>query len=406
VGPIARWIRALWDRTTPSGSVTDRAVQSGAWATLSNVLGRGLQLVKLVVLANLLSPEEFGLIGIALLTLAAIRRVTKLGIDEALIQRPETDVDEYLDTAWVLRSGRGIAIAAVVVAGAPVVADVFDVPAATDVIRVMALVPLLRGVQNPGIVYFRKSLEFHKEFVYQVGRAFADASVAVAAALVLGNVWALVFGALAGVLARLSLSYLVHEYRPGLAFDRKRAREMLGFGKWITLSGALVFLINEGDDAFVGWFLSAGALGLYQVAYRLSNAPATEISHVISSVIFPTYAQLQDDESSLRRAYFRTLQLTTFVAVPSAVGIAVVAPTFVPAVLGPAWTDAVPVMQLLAVWGLMRALGATTGPLFRSVGRPDIESKIQLGKLLIIAAFIYPTITAAVPTIPYAAVAG
>ncbi|WP_254820964.1 lipopolysaccharide biosynthesis protein [Haloglomus halophilum] len=395
---LRRLLAAARSRLRPSGSVGERAANSVVWAFLANGLGRGLQLAKLLVLANFLSQAAFGLVGVALLLLVGVRRFSNLGIDEALIQHPDADVDDYLATAWVVRAVRGLLTAGLVFAAAPLVAAFFVAPARqpllTAVVRAMALVPLLRGLQNPGAVYLRKELAFHREFGYRVGTAAADVSVAVAAVIALGSVWALVYGTLAGAATRLGLSYLVHPSRPGLGFDRARARELLGFGKWVTGSGIAAFLTTEGDDAFVGWFLGVGALGLYQTAYRFSNAPATEISQVVSSVVFPTYAKLQDDEDALESAYLRTVQLTTFLAFPAAVGIAAVAPVFVDAFINneQGWDLALlaVTMQALAAWGLLRAIGATTGPLFRAVGRPDYETKIQLAKLAVIAVAIYP----------------
>lgn len=386
-----RWLKRT---LTPGGGVSERAVKSGIWASMANVVGRGLQLVKLVVLGTLLPPTEFGLVAIALLALAAMRRSSKLGIQEALIQREEADVNDYLDTAWTLEALRGALLAAIAVLAAPAIAAFFDAPRAVSVIRAMALIPLLTGVQNPGIVYFRKDLTYHKQFVYLVGKAVVSVSVAIVMAYQLHNVWALVYGDIAGVLTATLLSYVLHDNRPRPRLDIGRARELVGYGKWITASGVVVFLITEGDDVFVGWLLGTTALGLYQYAYRLSNAPATEVTKVLSNVIFPTYSKLQNDAANLRRAYFKTVQLTTFVSIPLAVGIVAIAPAFVRTFLGEEWAPAITVMQLLALWGLMRSIGATTGPLFQAVGKPDIATKIQVGKLVLVALTIYPATAA------------
>ena len=395
---LTRLLQTARDRLLPSGTVGQRAANSGVWAFLTNGLGRGLQLVKLVVLANFLAQEAFGLLGIGLLLLAALQRFSNLGIDEALVHHPDADVDAYLDTVWAIRIVRGILLTSLVYVTAPWLASVFAAPdqqaLLTAVVRAMGLVPALRGLQNPGVVYLRKHLAFHREFVYRVGRSVVDVGVAIGSVLVVGSVWALVFGTLAGAATRLVLSFFIHPYRPGFGFELQKARELLGFGKWVTGSGIAAFLTTEGDDAFVGWFIGIGALGVYQTAYRFSNAPATEIAQVVSSVVFPTYAKLQAETPKLEAAYFRTVQLTSFLAFPAAVGIAVVAPAFVDAFINneQGWDLALlaVTMQALAAWGLLRAIGATTGPLFRAVGRPDVETKIQVGKLVIIAVAIYP----------------
>lgn len=110
---MLEWVRAIYRRLTAGGPTEARAVQSGVWVTGINVGDRGLQLVKIVILARLLSPEAFGLLGIALLAIAALRQFSRLGLNEALIHHKEEDVDSYLNTAWILKIFRGAVIAVV-----------------------------------------------------------------------------------------------------------------------------------------------------------------------------------------------------------------------------------------------------------------------------------------------------
>lgn len=215
--------------------------------------------------------------------------------------------------------------------------------------------------------------------------------VSVITALILRSVWAFVFGALAGKLTTAMISYILHDYRPYPEFDREKAREIIGFGKWILFSSAILFFATQGDDAFVGWFLGAGALGFYQVAYRLSSAPSSEITGVVSQVVFPTYSKVQDDVAKLQKAFYRTVQLVALLAIPMTVGIVVVTPSFVHGFLGGDWEPMILSMQVLAIWGGIRALSATVGPLFQAIGQPEINAKLQAIWLVLIAISIYPT---------------
>jgi O-antigen/teichoic acid export membrane protein len=239
-------------------------------------------------------------------------------------------------------------------------------------------------------MYFQKNLNFHKEFVYQVGGRLVDLVVAVVLALTFRSVWALVAGIVAMNFVKFILSYGIHEYRPNIEFNLAYGKEMFGFGKWLLMSATLVFLYGQGDDAFVGWFFAASSLGVYQLAYRFSNAPATEVTHVISRVAFPTMSKVQNDTEKLREGFHRAVQLSTTVAFPMAAGIAAVAPQFVPVVLGDQWRSGIPVIQVLAVYGGIRAFGANVGAVYKSTGRPDIEAKIQALQAIALAAVIYP----------------
>lgn len=384
-------LRDLITRLLPYGdNIMEQTVKSGVWVGVMNVTERGLELLLLVIVASLLSPRAFGLMGIALLTLSSLKKFSELGVKDALIQAEKENVDSELNTAWTIETVRGIVIAGILFLGAPFVASAFGEPTATNLIRLIALSPLIVGLRNPAVVYFKKSLDFHKEFVYRVSGAAAYFTVTVGYALYDPSVYALAVGYIAGDLTRFIVSYLADGFRPWPAFETDIAKKRLNFGKWITANSILYFLYSQGDDAVVGWALMASALGFYQLAYRLSNAPATEITHTISSVTFSAYSKVQNNVGKLRSGYLQTLRMTTLASFPAAIGIAAVAPVFVEAFFTPEWRPMVQVMQLLAVYGLLRSMGATMGPVWKAVGRPDFIAKLSALRVFLIAIFIYP----------------
>jgi PST family polysaccharide transporter/lipopolysaccharide exporter len=377
-------------RLLPGSDFAERTVKGGLWMTATNVFDRILQLVLLVVLARLLSPADFGLMGIALLTLNALRRFSRIGLQDALIQRFEVDVDEYLHTAWTVEVARGIALASIAYLSAPFIASFFAEPRALDIIRVIAISPLLNGFRNPAVVYFRKNLDFHKQFAYVMSGSVVNFGVATSLALVYRNVWALVLGYVAADMVRLFVSYGMDRFRPIPEFDRAYFTELFAFGKWITATDAFLFIANEGDDAVVGYVLTAASLGLYQVAYQIAKAPAAEVSSIVSSVTFPAYSRLQNDIDALREVFFKTVQVTTFVSFPMSVGIVVTAPVFVRGFLGAEWLPIVPVMQLIGVYSLLVSLGSTFGSVWKSLGHPDYVTKLVFIRIVLMAVLIFP----------------
>jgi O-antigen/teichoic acid export membrane protein len=375
---------------TSDERLRQRVIHSGVWATLLNVSDRALSLGTTVVLANLLVPSDFGVVGIATLLVAVLRTVTTIGITETLVQHEQDDVDAYLDTALTIKLVRGVVIVGAILLITPFAGPFFGEPRLGAVLPVVALGPLLNMVENPAVAYFRKELDFRKQFVYRVSGAVGNALVAVGSALLIGNLWAIVFGLLASEVARSAVTYVVHDYRPRPGFDRQRARELLSFGKWLQFSSIIVFVATKGDDLFVGWYLTSGALGLYQLAFRLSNAPTRELSHVISRVGFPTYSKLQNEPAALRRAYRITVELTLLLAVPAAAGVALIAPEFTAVFLGPEWVPMVPALQVLALGGVIRALVATGGSLFVGTGAPRWDVWMNVPRTLTIVATILP----------------
>ena len=373
----------------PGENLSQRAVRGGVWVFSLRIVQQLFNLGRLIILARILAPHDFGLLGIALLTMATLETFSQTGFHAALIQKKE-DIKSYLDAAWTVLILRGLILFTILYLIAPYAATFFNAPEAKPIIQVIGVSFFLQAFTNIGVIYFQKELEFNKEFVYQFAGTLADFIVAVSAVLILQNVWALVFGLLAGNAVRLIVSYFIHPYRPHLSSDLGKAKELFGFGKWILGSSILVFLITQGDDIFVGKLLGVTMLGFYQMAYRISNMPATEVTHVISRVSFPAYSKLQDDISKLREAYLKVLQFTAFLSFPIAGLIFVLAPDFTMIFLGEKWMPMVPAMQVLVFWGVIRSMAGVNSSILQAVKRPDIITKLNAIKLPILAILIYP----------------
>lgn len=380
---------AIITSTKPHKSFSKRVIESGLWVFSLKALQHIFNFARLIILARILSPNDFGLIGIALLTLATLETFSYTGFQAALIQKKD-DIKQYLDSVWTFLIVRGIALFIIVYLIAPHIAIFFETSEARLIIRIVGLSFLIGGFTNIGVVFFQKKLEFNKEFKYQLAATITDFIVSVVTVLILRNVWALVLGLLAGKTVRCVTSYLFHPYRPHLHFSLRKVQELFDFGKWIFVSSILVFLITQGDDAFVGKVLGTTALGFYQLAYKISNIPATEISHVIARVTFPAYSIIRDNILNLRESYLRTLQVTVFLSLPVTGLTFVLAPDFTKVFLGEKWMPMVPTMQMLTLFGMLRAIGATTGAVFMAVGKPEARTRIQFGQLVLLTLIIYP----------------
>jgi O-antigen/teichoic acid export membrane protein len=381
--------------TTEKGKaeLSQRAVKGGFWVFSLRISQLVLGFTRLSVLAYILSVDAFGLLGIAVLMMMTFETFSETGFKHALIQKKQ-NITPYLDAAWTILIIRGIILFACLFLIAPYAALFFEVPEATPVIQVIGLSILFLAFTNIGVVYFQKDLEFNKQFSYQFSGTLVDFVIAISAAIILQNVWALVYGYLAGNITRCIMSYAIHSYRPRLHFDYQKIKELWGFGKWILGGTILTFLLVQGDDIFVGKLLGVTALGFYTLAYRYSNMPATEITHVISQVTFPTYSKLQDNLKKLRQAYLKVLQVTAFLSFLAAGIIFIFAYDFTVLILGDKWLPMVLSLQVLVVWGLTRSIGACTGPLFRAVKKPDISTKMMGVRFVIFIILVYPfTIT-------------
>jgi O-antigen/teichoic acid export membrane protein len=381
--------KSINNLTKPGGSLSQRAVRGGFWVFSLRIVQQLFGLARLVILARILAPHDFGLMGIALLAMSTLETFSQTGFQAALIQKKK-DIESYLDAAWTVLILRGLVLFGILYFAAPFAASFFDAPEAKPIIQVIGLSVLFQAFTNIGVIYFQKELKFNKEFIYQLAGTLADFIVAISTVLILRNVWALVFGLLAGNAARCFLSYLIHPYRPRLSRDLKKAKKLFGFGKWILGMSIITFLFNQGDDAFLGKVLGVTALGFYQMAYRIGQLPATEFAKVISTVTFPAYSKLQDNLSKLKAGFLKTLNITVIFMVPLAGGIFMLAPEFTQIFLTQKWTPIVSPLRILVIAGMVRALVTTGGALFQGKGLPNIDYKMNFIRLSILAIAIYP----------------
>jgi lipopolysaccharide exporter len=369
-------------------SISEKTIKSGFWVFFLRISNRLFQFIRTIVLARLLSPDDIGVFGIALVLLSMLETFSKTGFNHALIYK-KGKAEGYLDTAWTVGLIRGVLIAVLLFFLGRPASIFFNSPDSMNIIRVIGIVVLLQSLSNVAVIYFEKDLEFQKYFQYRFTATIADMVVAITSVIILRNVWALALGLIAGNIVQLIMSYTISPYRPKIRFDRKKAKELFRFGKWIFLSSSLVFLITDADDLFVGKILGAAMLGYYQLAYKISNISATEVSSVISTLSFPVYAKLQDDLVKLKKAFLKILQFTTFISFPIAGAIIAFSYDFTKIFLGDKWLPMVPSIIVLAVWGAIRSIGATSGEFFKGIGRPDISTKLYILQVVIIFSLIY-----------------
>jgi PST family polysaccharide transporter len=371
-------------------SPVKRAILTGSfWVSVSEGMTSLTDLARQVVAARVLLPGDIGLMGIVLLQLSVLDALTKTGFDQALIQR-EKDVGNLMNVAWTWQILRGFALAAILAAAAPLLARGYDLPVLAPLIWVTCLHVVLQGLQNVGLVYFSRNLDFKTLFFINAVRAVVQAGVAIPAIIIRRDVWALVIGLVAGTLASLIVSFVAHPLRPKLEWDVAKARQLLKFGKWITGLTIMVFLIVQGDALFVSWYLGPVALGLYMFAYDLANLPTTKISYVISRVAFPAYSRLQDRPDEMRAVFADVMRATMLVSGPVSVVLFAIVPDIVQHVVGDKWAPVIPLVRVLVIAGWVRSFAALAGPLFQGANRPDLDFKMNLPRFLIAVLLVWP----------------
>ena len=379
--------------SSPTDSVTsglqNQVMRAGLWSGISYGLTRMLALLQNVILARLLLPADFGLMGIAGVALSTMHVFTQFGLDTALIQR-QTLTRDVLSTAWIMSIARGAILSLLLFLAAPLIAWFFGNESVKTLIMVLSGVFLVDGFSNIGIVLFRRELNLRTYTLFQQAVGFSSALATIGLALLWRNVWALVIGGLVGSTARMVLSYCFCSYRPTVRFDWTAFRELMDYGRHILGAGVLVFILSQWDNAFVGKILGVEALGFYALAYNLSGMASSGISSIISTVAFPAYAKIQSDPALLKEGYLKNINLTALLVLPLSGGLLILAPDIVRGLYGDRWLPMVTVLRILCVFGVLTALNTSGGDVFKAIRRPEIVTHIAFVQLILVCAVIYP----------------
>lgn len=329
---------------------TRGALMRGAvWIGVARILTNLIGLASTVILARLLSPDDFGLVAIASAFAIITATITELSLSEALIQHDEPSEDHY-HTAFSLNLTRGFLLAAVVALLAWPAAVFYGDPRLSGIILGLAGGVFVGGLVNPKLVIFERRLEFHQWIFLGVAEKLSGFIVAIALAIAFQSYWALVLGQIVSQCARAATSYVLISYRPRLTF--RHYRDLLSFSIWLTLGQAVQAINWRSDPLILGYFLPTAQLGQFSVGGRVTNIAISEVLQPISKVLFPAFARLKHDADRLRQAYLRSQGLLFLAACPIALGLAVLAEPLVMLLIGKQWLDAVPVIQILAIAGL------------------------------------------------------
>ncbi len=358
-----------------------RMAKGAAWMLLFKLVERSLGLISTLVLARLLIPADFGIVAMATSVIAVLELLTGFSFDLALIQKQDAERRHY-DTAWTLNILTWGAMAVLMVAAAAPVAAFYREPRVEYVLYALSIGILATGFENIGIVAFRKELTLNKEFYFLITKKFVAAATGIAVAVIFRSYWALVAGMVTSRVLGAALSYFVHPFRPRLSLTG--ARELLHFSRWLFVLSVVGAGISRAPDFVVGRIAGPTALGVYNLGQEISNLPTTELVLPISRALFPGYAKMAHDQGELRRGFLAVIGLLALLAVPAAAGIAVLADPLVNLLLGRKWLEVVPVIGVLAPYGLLMALYTSAYHLLIASGRARPVSWLAITQLSVL----------------------
>ena len=361
-------------------NISQQVAGGVAWMLMLRMSLRALGLVSTVVLARLLTPEDFGIVAIAMSFFALLYLIKDFGFDTVIIQMQNPKKEHY-DTAWTFNLIFGLGLALVLLGFSGLIADFYDTPELEPLIWAIASLFVIGSIESVGTLDFRKNLTFEKEFKLKILPKLIGVPFTLALAYWLRNYWALTIGTIVTQFVALCMGYLMHNYRPRFALTA--AKELFNFSKWLMVNNLIYFLNNRSPELFIGKILNPQAAGIFSVSNEIAMMSTTEFSAAVSRASYPGYAKVANNPNDLKNLYLNVLSSTAFLLFPLAIGVASVTELIVPVFLGDQWLEAIPMIQIIAIGGLLMAINSNVGYVFMALGNPRLSTLLSSFRLII-----------------------
>jgi len=345
-----------------------KIVSNLAWVYVGSMIQAVAKLAVLACMTRLLTPEDFGLLGIALIFTSLAERLGQVGVGPALVQKAELNEGD-LKAGLHLGILSGVMIAAALTLGAPWIADFFHAPSVTPVIQVLGLNYIIDGGCVVADSIMQRDLRFRDLMAIEsLAYIFGQGVIGILLAYYGFGVWALVYSMLAARFIRAVM--LTWSIPPVLGFRGAvpAAIQMTKLGVGFSLGRVLNFLSIQGDNFVVGRLLGVEALGMYTRGYQLMTLPANYLGQVLERVLFPAMARKQQQKKDLAKIFFGSLESVAIISLPASVAMYLLAPEVITVLFGKRWQELVPVLEILSFGIFFRTAYKCGDTLARAMG--------------------------------------
>ncbi len=360
-------------------SIKKKAVKGLFWTGLERFSQQGLQFVIGIILARLLSPEEFGIVGMVTVFVTVLRVFVDSGFTHALIQsKSNTHLQE--SSVFYLNVGISVIAALALYLSAPLIADFYNQPELVDITKVLSLLVVLGSFRAVHMSLLSKAVDFKPQFYVNVGSRVLSGGIGIYFAYAGHGVWALVYQKLAQDFFSSIGFWIVSKWRPLFSFSFKSLKGLWQFGSKVLMQGILRTISDNIYTLVIGRVFSAADLGVYTRGKSLVGFPQNLISSTIGKVAFPLYATLQDDKERFRAAVSKGFKLMVFVSIPVFLWLFSVAEPLVYVLLGEKWMMTVPFVKLFAIMGMLYPWHLINVQALLAYGRSDLNLRITFIK--------------------------
>ena len=369
-------------------SLKERSVQGGAFTVGAQGMKFVLRLGSTAVLARLLMPEHFGLLGMVVAVTGFVRMFKDAGLSMATVQREDIS-HEQVSTLFWLNAALSLGVALVIAASSPAVAWFYGEPRLTGITLALSVTAFITGFGIQHNALLRRRMRFGRIAAIEVGSMAVGVAVAITAAWLGAGYWALVLNMAVNRTVNTAAKWIACGWRPGWPVRGSGVRELVAFGGNLTAGRVVNYAVRNVDDILLGAVWGPAALGFYRKAYALLKQPIRQINGPISAVAVPALSRLQDSPERYRSYYVQGIRFMTSLGMPLVVFCFVQADDIVGLVLGSKWTEVVPIFRALGPAAFIGTINVAGGWVFLPLGLGKRRLRCALyGGLFAIAGFI------------------
>jgi teichuronic acid exporter len=367
-----------------------KTVRALSWSFLDAVAQRGVQFVIGIVLARLLFPEQFGLIGMLTIFMAVIRTFLDSGFGAALIQKREVTQTDIC-SIFYFNILVGMVAAGLLCLVAPWIAAFYKQPVLTSLMRALSLTIVINSFGMIQGTVLTRQIKFKTQTKVSLIAGALSGITGITLAVLGFGVWSLVVQQVSAALFSTVCLWSFSPWRPSLIFSFNALREMFGFGSRLLFSGLLNQIFDNIYFVVIGRLFSAADLGYFTRAKTLNDLPSQTLSEKVGRVTFPVFSTIQDDPARLKRGLKKALMMLVLVNFPMMIGLALIARPLVLVMLTEKWAACVPYLQLFCVAGLLYPLHLMNLNVLQALGRSDLFLRLEIIKKIMIAINIAAT---------------
>lgn len=369
-------------------TVKREATRGVAWAGAESVLRQLIQITAQLLLARLLAPADFGVLGMALVFQGVAQLLADFGIGSAIVQKQQPDPLTLSSSFWANLAVSSL-LALLMVASAPLVGQFYASDEVVPVVQALSLSLLLGGLRTLPRALLYKDLQFGVLARIGIVSSFVGTGVALTMAATGFGLWSLVAQPLAGNITETVLLWLANRWRPQWAFSWASMRDVAHFSYGVLGTNLLNYASRNADNLLIGKVLGSNLLGYYALAYQIMLYPLSQVAGVIVKVMFPALSRLQNEPEQVRAAFLGGVSMIAFVTFPMMLGLYAVSSDFIIVVFGEKWLPMRTVLEIFCGIGLQQSIGTTVGTIYMATGHSQLMLRVTLYLTpLILASFV------------------